>query len=411
MIRPSPSRGDRDPTPHRGYRGPCNQVIAAKADAQDSGQHSSYTLREFGGQPKAVKATKSQQHAGVSNTAEVGFRGLGPGSRRTTRTDNMKFRQNIAVFLMCVFIRAVWPNDMSAAQRSCSIAGTIFDLELRPRTTVKAELHEHMLRSELAISMVAHDKFCGLKFILNVARMVFDIIASIIKFDTAKVDIKTYLDSHYGGKQCTLGKVQGSGDKQCAFGRVQGFISKLMLKEVENKEATYHARQTKMLEHGARVSDVWLGAYAGTGLRPARDAAKGMARQGQWTWDWQQRYQRYQRPCTNPYGSRSNKAGNQGSVKELKQTSTLLHDVFRHTDMDGVFIPDHESIDLLFGSSVASYGSISRSAASNSAEHFELDDKTVQVHSKNLRAAKAQGVQHVEIDFKHGKTGGGLGGN
>ena len=30
------------------------------------------------------------------------------------------------------------------------------------------------------------------------------------------------------------------------------------------------------------------------------------------------------------------------------------------------------------------------------------------MHSKGMRAAKAQGVQHVEIDFEHGKTGGGL---
>ena len=50
------------------------------------------------------------------------------------------------------------------------------------------------------VNKEAHDKLCGLKTTFNVAHTVFSIIASSIKFDTIKVDIKTYLDSDYGGK-------------------------------------------------------------------------------------------------------------------------------------------------------------------------------------------------------------------
>ena len=264
---------------------------------------------------------------------------------------------------------------------------------------MKAELTEHMLRLVLEVGKKAHDKFCGLKPILDVARMVIDIVTSVIKFDTVKVDYETCLDSDYSGKYRMLGNALGSGDKQCAFGRVQGLVSKLVLKDVESREATYHARQAKVLEHGTSVSDMRLGAYAGTRTRPAGDTAKGTTQQELRKWDWQQRIQRYQSPCTNHYISRSNNAGNKESVKKLKQTSTSQHDVFCHTDMGGVFIPDQELIIPLSGSSVASYGYISRSAVFNSAKHFKLDDKTVQVYSKDLRAARAQGVQHVEIDF------------
>jgi hypothetical protein len=43
----------------------------------------------------------------------------------------------------------------------------------------------------LVINKEAHDKLCGLRFTLNVARMVFDIIASGMTFDTIKLDVMT----------------------------------------------------------------------------------------------------------------------------------------------------------------------------------------------------------------------------
>ena len=115
---------------------------------------------------------------------------------------------------------------MTTMEAKPVISETVFNLELSSRTTVKAELHEHMLKSVLKIGKEAHDKFCGLKPILNAVHMVFDIITSIIKFDTVKVDYKTYLDSNYSGKHHMLRNILGSGDKQCVFGRVQGLIRK-----------------------------------------------------------------------------------------------------------------------------------------------------------------------------------------
>ena len=157
-------------------------------------------LRELSGQLKVVMVTMLQQRAGVSNAAEVDFRGLGPGLRRTARTDNMKFQQNIAVLCMCVSIQAVLFNDVGAARGSCLIVETVLNLELRARTPMKAEPHKHMIKSVLMIDKETHDKFCGLKLIFNVVCMVFNIITSIIKFNTIKVNIKTYLDSNYSSK-------------------------------------------------------------------------------------------------------------------------------------------------------------------------------------------------------------------
>ena len=96
---------------------------------------------------------------------------------------------------------------------SAQLMKEILNLEIKARTPVKTELYKPMLKSGLVVNKEAHDKFCGIRLTLNVARMVFDIIASSMKFDTIKVDIKTYLDSDYSGKQCVFRKVQGSGDK------------------------------------------------------------------------------------------------------------------------------------------------------------------------------------------------------
>ena len=47
----------------------------------------------------------------ADNAAEVDFRGLGPGSRRTARTENMQFQQNIVV--LCIL---AWLAELAESQ-------------------------------------------------------------------------------------------------------------------------------------------------------------------------------------------------------------------------------------------------------------------------------------------------------
>ena len=75
-----------------------NRVIKTRADAQDSGRRDECTLIELSGQPKATTVPKSQQRTGIFNAAEVGFRGLGPRSRRIARTDDMELAGALLYF-------------------------------------------------------------------------------------------------------------------------------------------------------------------------------------------------------------------------------------------------------------------------------------------------------------------------
>jgi hypothetical protein len=211
--------------------------------------------------------------------------------------------------------------------------------------------------------------------------VVFDIIALNMKLDTIKVGIKTYyLDSNYGGRQCTLGKVQGFGGKQCAFRRVQDFISSLLLTKVESSKATYHAYQLSALGHGARTSGTRYNPLPYADLVTAGQAAMVRSR-----------------------GYHSNSADNRELVQEPKQSSTSLRGVIGRTDVDGRQIPDDNSILFVPGAGVTTHESTTRStpARADTGKRFRVNGRATQVHSRGMRTAEAQGVQHVGIELKH----------
>ena len=73
------------------------------------------------------------------------------------------------------------------------------------------------------------------------------------------------------------------------------------------------------------------------------------------------------------------------------------------TDVDGRQIPDDNSILFVPGAGVTTHESTTRStlARADTGKRFRVNGRATQVHSRGMRTAEAQGVQHVGIELKH----------
>ena len=141
--------------------------------------------------------------------------------------------------------------------------------------------------------------------------------------------------------------------------------------------------QPSALGHGAKMSGTWHSPLLYTALVTVGRAATMRSR-----------------------GYHSNGADNRELVQEPKQSLASLRGVIGRTNVDGMYIPDYDSIIIMDGADVTPHWSTPRStpARSDTSKHSGINGRVTQMHSRGMRTTAAQGVHHVEIGLEHRHT-------